>query len=386
MLSSTYRQSRTPADPSLALRAQEHDPLNRLLGHMPARRLSFEQFHDTLIMVSGELDPTMGGKAVKLFTGGENGFRRSIYGLVDRQFLAGAMNVFDFANPDLHTPARSETSIPQQALFALNHPFIGGRARSLARRIDADASLPPAERVARLYQTVLQRDPTSTESQACLAYLKVAEPDLAEGKVPATVKAWSYGYGQLDEAQGRLVSFQPLPYFNTSAWQGGLHWPDAALGWLQLTAQGGHAGNDKQHACVRRWTAASPGTISIRSEISHEVSDGDGVRAWIVSSRHGILKMATVHNQKERLDVDGLAVEPGDVVDFVVDLGAGLNSDMFVWIPAIQQTVTAAAPDAELATSWNAEYDFPGLRPETLSPLELLVQLLLISNEVMFVD
>ena len=87
-----------------------------------------------------------------------------------------------------------------------------------------------------------------------------------------------------------VKSFQPLPHFTGSAWQGGSLWPDASLGWVQLTAKGGHPGNDHEHAVIRRWTASSPGTISIKSEIAHQESAGDGVRCWIVSSRDGVLK------------------------------------------------------------------------------------------------
>jgi len=34
-------------------------------------------------------------------------------------------------------------------------------------------------------------------------------------------------------------------YYTGEAWQGGPDWPDAKLGWVQLTAEGGHTGNDK---------------------------------------------------------------------------------------------------------------------------------------------
>ena len=114
-------------------------------------------------------------------------------------------------------------------------------------------------------------------------------------------------------------------------------WPDSRLGWVQLTAKGGHAGNDHRHAAIRRWTANAPGTISIKSEIFHQEAAGDGIRCWIVASEGGVLASATVYNERKQLDVDTLAVKPGDTVDFVVDYGKSLNSDMFVWIPSITQ-------------------------------------------------
>ena len=42
------------------------------------------------------------------------------------------MRVFDVASPDLHIARRAETTVPQQALFFLNHPFIVQRAKELA--------------------------------------------------------------------------------------------------------------------------------------------------------------------------------------------------------------------------------------------------------------
>ena len=119
MLSAAYRQSsEPPADAAEFARAQEQDPSNRLLWRMNPRRLTFEQFRDTLIATSGELDDTMGGKAVNLLS-----LRRSVYAQIDRQYLPSVFNVFDFASPDFHSSQRAETTTPQQALFALNNPF-----------------------------------------------------------------------------------------------------------------------------------------------------------------------------------------------------------------------------------------------------------------------
>ncbi len=60
--------------------------------------------------------------------------RRTIYGLVDRQHLPGFHRAFDFANPDQSAERRPQTTVPQQALFAMNSPFMLEQARSLANR------------------------------------------------------------------------------------------------------------------------------------------------------------------------------------------------------------------------------------------------------------
>jgi hypothetical protein len=154
-----------------------------------------------------------------------------------------------------------------------------------------------------------------------------------------------------------------------------------------LTAKGGHPGNDYQHAVIRRWTAGSSGVISIKSAIAHQDSAGDGVKCWIVSSREGVLKSAAVFNARKELDVDAIVVEKGDNIDFVVDRGNTLDSDEFIWIPTIAeahvQTSGGASTAADSTATWNSKTDFPHVK---LSRLEQLTQLLLCSNELMFVD
>ena len=66
-----------------------------------------------------------------------------------------------------------------------------------------------------------------------------------------------------------------------------------------------------------------------RSELVHEPNVGDGVHAAIISSRQGLVKQADVFNKTVGMSVDRLQVEKGETVDFLVDIGKGLNSDMF---------------------------------------------------------
>jgi hypothetical protein len=377
LLSATYQQR---SDPPADIRKREQtlrvDPENRLLWRMNPRRLTFEEARDTLLTVSGELDRKVGGRASELFPAGGTNVRRTIYGLVDRQFLPSVLRVFDFANPDLHIPARSETTVPQQALFALNHPFLAGRAKAMiARSRDAD----PAAAVRRLYRDAYQRAPTETQVRAALAFLDAAAKEPRPAPALETL-AWSYGFGAVDSGKGRVTGFRALPHFNGSAWGGGPQWPDPTLGWVQLTARGGHPGNDLQHAAIRRWTAPRKATVSIRSTATHEVAAGDGIRCWVVSSRRGILKSAIVHNARVELNADSVEVEAGETIDFVVDIREGLNSDEHLWAPSIRMNGSSSDP------TWDATRDFAGPAEPRLSPLEQLAQVLLMANELMFVD
>lgn len=168
--------------------------------------------------------------------------------------------------------------------------------------------------------------------------------------------------------------------------------PDSTLGWVELTADGGHAGNDAAHAAVRRWTAAYNGTIRVNSTARHDVTAGDGVRCRLVSSRHGLLQSATLHNGQQPFDVERLDVEAGDTLDFVVDLHTDLNNDQFLWQVEIHDVAAPAGASTSPALTdapgqvWSSSRDFAGKPPDYLDVWSRLAQVLLVSNELMFVD
>lgn len=183
-----------------------------------------------------------------------------------------------------------------------------------------------------------------------------------------------------------MTNFTALPHFTGDAWQGGSQWPDARLGWVQLTAEGGHAGNDLEHAAVRRWIAPRDGAVSISGTVRHEDEAGDGIIARIVSSRAGELGVWPLHNKKADAKVERTPVQRGDTIDFVVDLGKNLNSDMFKWAPVLKLVDAEAVGEPP---QWSAKKDFggpPPLPPTPLSPWEKYAQVLLQANEFWFVD
>ncbi len=370
---------------TLAL-SNSKDPDNRLLWRANRQRLDFEELRDSLLAVTGELDATRGGKPVDMFANRH----RSLYGLVDRQYLPGVFRVFDFANPDLHIPQRFETTVSQQALFFLNNGFVADRAKAFAARKDFSALSSAEEKVRALYRAVYQREPTPAQAAAAVRFIAEAEANQPQAPKPPPKNQWRYGYGEYDEIARKLKSFAALPHFTGKAWQGGPQWPDAKLGWAQLTADGGHAGNDLQHAVIRRWIAPRDCVVSIEGRIAHETSAGDGVRAFIVHSRSGQLRTVTVHNSAEDLRIASTVVKAGDTIDFIVDFRANLNSDEFKWSPVITELNTAAAAEGAVPVKqWDAKKDFRGVDVPALPPLkpwEQFVQVLLSANEFFFVD
>jgi hypothetical protein len=352
------------------------DPGNVLLWRMNLHRLSFEELRDSLLSVSGGLERAVGGRPQDLFQS-PYPRRRTLYGLVDRQFLPGTLRMFDFANPDLHIPQRSETTVPQQALFLMNHPLVLEQVRLLARRAAEAGEL--EQQVRLVFREVLQREPTVAELSEATGLLGAEVPEQPAERL--TAAAWSYGYGVVDEATGRVTGFQSLPHFTGTAWQGGAAHPDGKLGWVQLTAQGGHPGNDRQHAAVRRWTAPRKLRLTLKQRLVHEPEVGDGIRAFIVSSRQGLLQAQKAHHQQATGELGGVVVEAGETLDFAVDIGDQLNSDQYLWrVELLEESA------GESAVVWNSELDFPLPPNPALTPLEQLVQVLFCANEFLFVD
>jgi hypothetical protein len=151
------------------------DPDNRLLSHMNRRRLEMEPMRDAMLTVSGLLDRTVGGRSVAKIIAPE-ARRRTIYGHVDRQDVPGFYRSFDFANPDATTGNRPETTVPQQALFAMNSPFVRAQAEALAHGIKDITD--HSQRVEALYRRVLSRTPSRDEVHISLAFIEQDAPDL----------------------------------------------------------------------------------------------------------------------------------------------------------------------------------------------------------------
>lgn len=357
------------------------DPLNNLLWKQNRQRLDFEALRDSFLNAAGKLDLTMGGHAVDI-TVEPFPARRSVYAYIERQNLPGLFRTFDFASPDVSTPQRFYTTVPQQALFLMNSPFVVDQARALAGQVEK-AAKSPDHQVDLLYERVLQRDASRDEKRLAKSFLTstTSEDSLA------MLNPWSYGYGEFDATAGKLKDFKPLPKFREKdkQWRGGDKLPDDKLGWVFLGADGGHPGN--KFAAVRRWTAPSAGEVSISGELSRSSDAGDGVRGSVVSSKRGLVGTWQVKNGKIATPIDKLTVAKDETLDFVVDCIGDENSDSFVWAPTVR--LLGKPSDPSMATEWNSRAQFAGpakARPAPLKPLEQLAQVVLLSNEFSFVD
>jgi mono/diheme cytochrome c family protein len=174
VLSNTYQQV---SDDDANARAI--DPENRLLWKMNRRRLDFEQLRDSLLFVAARLDRKEGGKAVEIV---EPPFsnRRTIYGFIDRQNLPGLFRTFDFASPDVSTPQRYTTTVPPQALFLMNSPFVIEQARHFARRLDVAWLSNDVQRIDRMHRLAFGRAAEPDEIELGLRFLAEAKDPKAK--------------------------------------------------------------------------------------------------------------------------------------------------------------------------------------------------------------
>jgi hypothetical protein len=372
LLSNTYQQRSEERPEGL-----KRDPANTLLWRMNRQRLEFEPFRDTLLAVAGKLDFRQGGHPVEITTE-PFAARRTVYAFVERQNLPGIFRTFDFASPDTTSPQRFNTTVPQQALFMINSPFVIQQARSFVNRPEVAAERQPKSKIKALYRNALQRDPSAEEIQ--LAESFVASQTAVPAPEPPP-ELWKYGYGEINRESLKLARFTPLPHFSGNAWQGGDKLPDGKLGWLTLNATGGHPDSGSR-AVVRRWVAPAEMTISISGTLEHPAESGDGVRGYIISSRFGALGFWPVYKSKREMSIPKVEVKKGDTIDFVVDSNSSLDSDSFNWAPTIRSLTSSGS------LTWNSKEEFSGPKAPVapLGPWEKLAQVLLMSNELAFVD
>ncbi|MBB6049922.1 PSD1 and planctomycete cytochrome C domain-containing protein [Armatimonas rosea] len=190
LTSATYKQ-RSDVRPTAT--ATKLDPTNKLLWRMNVLRLEGESIRDSLLALSGRLDPTLYGPPVNTylteFSEGRgrpgqgpldgNG-RRSIYLSVRRNFLSPWLQSFDFPTPFTCIGRRSISNVPAQALALMNGPFVRQQAEVWATRLlKEQPTATPEQRIAWLYERAFSRPATAAEMKDALEF--VAPPAPASG-------------------------------------------------------------------------------------------------------------------------------------------------------------------------------------------------------------
>jgi hypothetical protein len=146
--------------------ASTKDPENKLLSHWGVHRLEAEAIRDSILTLSGKLEPTMYGPSVA-----DDDPRRSVYVRVIRNSLDPFLTAFDMPVPFSTRGRRDVTNVPAQSLALLNDPTITGWAANWARRTVKEEK-DDASRVRRMFTEALGRDATANEIGASLAFVQ----------------------------------------------------------------------------------------------------------------------------------------------------------------------------------------------------------------------
>jgi len=138
------------------------DPGNRLYHRGKLKRLEIEEIRDSILAVSGQLDPRMHGRSGILLEG-DYTTRRSIYGYINRFNLDPTLRAFDFPSPNQSQESRNESIVAPQALFTMNSPFVIDQSKALIDRLEFSDSMDREQRVDAIYQAVLHRPAEEAE-------------------------------------------------------------------------------------------------------------------------------------------------------------------------------------------------------------------------------
>lgn len=172
--SATYRQSSKDA----TSRAQEIDPDNRLLSRFNRRRLDAEAIRDSVLAVSGRLNPEQFGlpifpplpgdvaETVKYDNSkwdtqrGPEGRKRSLYIYQQRTLTMPLMQTFDSLVCEETRPRRRTSVTPLQALAMYNGDFVNEEAKHFAERV---AKCDEKDPISTAFELALGRQPSPSE-------------------------------------------------------------------------------------------------------------------------------------------------------------------------------------------------------------------------------
>ena len=394
LLSATWRQvSRHRGE------AASVDAENDLFWRQNRRRRGFEGVRDSLLAATGTLNTKMGGSSVDLLIR-PFAKRRAVYGFVNRSSLPGLFSAFDFPSPDATSSGRSETTVPQQTLFMMNHHFVVECAGDLLKYADtlsntASGVAMRENRIRSLYRVVLARDPGPEELAAAELFFE------SDPGPPPSYGHWAYGWGRVDE-NFSVTGFTPFQYWNGVAWHMS---PEASesgsaedchgRAGLSLSLTGGTTAPVMEPSVIRRWTAPTNMDITVAGKLVHvakmeTVEDGDkvissksgdGVCAQLISDRQGEIGRWKTHGSEIATESMSLEVVSGETLDFVVDGCQDGSDDRFDW-PVLIHVVDSSGR-REKAARWSSRVDFRG--PQA-NMWQQFAQALLMTNEFIFVD
>ncbi|WP_044149500.1 DUF1549 and DUF1553 domain-containing protein, partial [Singulisphaera acidiphila] len=172
------------------------DPANKLVWRHAPRRLDAEEIRDATLVVSGTLAANRlegslgqgfkvielrnnGAEARKLQEQARESRHRSVYLPLLRGLTPTSLEVFDFAEQGMVTGSRANTTVPPQALYLLNDPFVRKNSLAFAETLLAHAELDEDARLTAAFRLTLGRAPSAAEIKQAKGYLTEYEAAVA---------------------------------------------------------------------------------------------------------------------------------------------------------------------------------------------------------------
>ena len=147
---------------------------------MRLRRVDAEVVRDSLLAISGNRDPHIGGPPIRTNTnpdgrvvedaGGRH--RRSIYLLVRRAYNPSLLSVFDQPVIGTTCSRRQPSAVVSQSLTMLNESFLIAQAEQFAKRVAAMAGDEKEQQIETAFRLAVARRPTDMERHWCLEHLE----------------------------------------------------------------------------------------------------------------------------------------------------------------------------------------------------------------------
>jgi len=164
------------------------DPADRLVWRHAPRRLETEEIRDSILAASGELDlnhpdgsPSMALRMIEIRDDGpvvhsildaaDRSHYRSVYLPLLRGEIPRPLAAFDPVVQTLVTGQRDETTVPTQALFMLNSPFVREQSLNFATSLLSVKHQSDGDRIRVAYERALSRDPVQRESARAKEFL-----------------------------------------------------------------------------------------------------------------------------------------------------------------------------------------------------------------------
>ncbi len=196
--------------------AQQLDPDNEWLWRFRRNRLDAEQLRDSVLVVCGNIDNSLGGKTVPLrnrqFVFDHTSIdhtkydshRRSLYLPIIRNNLYTLLEQFDFPDPTMPTGWRHSTTVAPQSLLLLNSDLLVESAERLASDL-VSAHSDDEMRLSDLFQRLFARPPTQWESQHCHQFLSQFDQRSSELSAPVEIKLASSNWQPQNENAAQSV-------------------------------------------------------------------------------------------------------------------------------------------------------------------------------------